>query len=112
MDAHGPGPALVAIVELLVQPGRAAEFRRFETEAARIMQRHGGRIEYMIRPTVAPREPGADETHVVTLPSPERFDACRRDPDLLGLAALRQGAIARTDVTPGAATPGYGGGAP
>ncbi len=50
-SAADAGPPIVLLVQLFIHPGRAAEFRRFETEAARIMRRHSGRIDRVIRPT-------------------------------------------------------------
>jgi len=97
-----PRAGVVLIVELFVHPGREAEFHRFETEAARIMRRHGGRIERVIRPTGPARtEPLPHEIHVVAFPSPAAFEAYRADPELTALAALRESAIARTEVTLG-----------
>jgi uncharacterized protein (DUF1330 family) len=92
----------VLLVELFVRPGRAAEFRRFETEAARVMRRHGGRIERVIRPTGPARGDALPhEIHVVSFESAAGFDAYRADPELARLAPLRESAIARTSVTVG-----------
>jgi hypothetical protein len=54
MTPTGADQPIVLLVELYVHPGRAAEFRRFETAAARIMRRHGGRIDRVIRPLGPP----------------------------------------------------------
>ena len=90
------------LVYLYVHPGREADFRRFEREAARIMARHGGAIERVIRPLASPAgPPPPHEIHVVVFPRREAFAAYRADPELAGLAALRQAAIARTEVTEG-----------
>ena len=35
-------PPIVLVVSLFTHPGRALEFRQFETEAARIMGKYGG----------------------------------------------------------------------
>jgi uncharacterized protein (DUF1330 family) len=99
-------------VHLFAHPGRLAELRRFEGAAARIMARYGGSIERVIRPTAAP--PGRalpDEVHLVWFPSRERFEAYRQDAELAGLAALRQAAIARTEVLIGEPGEPYPGGA-
>jgi hypothetical protein len=94
--------AIVLLVQLFVRPGRATEFRRFETEAARIMRRHGGRIDRVIRPT-GPALPDAlpYEIHLVSFASAAGFEAYRADPELRALTALRESAIVRTDVTVG-----------
>jgi uncharacterized protein (DUF1330 family) len=99
---------VLLVVQLHVRPGREAQFRQFETEAARIMRRHGGRIERVIRVTAAaPGSAMPHEVHAVAFPSLERFEAYRADPDLARLASLRQSAIARTDVVIGQAGEAY-----
>ena len=100
MTSPGNDGAIVLVVSLFVHPGREAEFRRFETSASRIMRRHRGRIDRVIRPTGA----GASvphEIHVVSFASPAAFEAYRADPELRALAPLRESAIARTEVTVG-----------
>jgi hypothetical protein len=93
---------IVLLVELFIHPGRAAEFRQFETAAARIMRRHGGRIDRVIRPTGPPRDRALPhEIHVVSFDTSAGFEAYRADPELLALAPLRESAIARTEVTMG-----------
>jgi hypothetical protein len=99
--------AVVLLVQLFVHPGRAIELRRFETEAARIMRRHGGRIERVIRPVGPQVEATPHEIHVVSFASTAGFDAYRADPELLALAPLRESAIARTEVTVGVDGPLY-----
>jgi hypothetical protein len=94
--------AIVLLVELFVHPGRVAEFRRFETEAARIMRRHGGRIERVIRPTGPGRRDALPhEIHLVAFASAAGLEAYRADPELQALAPLRESAIVRTEVTMG-----------
>jgi NAD(P)-dependent dehydrogenase (short-subunit alcohol dehydrogenase family) len=51
MTTTDGGQPIVLLVELFVRPDRVAEFHRFEREAARIMRRHGGPIDRVIRPT-------------------------------------------------------------
>ena len=96
------GSAVVLVVCLFIRPGRNVAFREFETEAARIMQRYGGLIDRVIRPTVST---GGNvlphEIHIVSFPSLERFEAYQQDQHLAELTSLRQYAIARTEVTIG-----------
>jgi hypothetical protein len=100
MTSAGSEQAIVLVVSLFVHPGREGEFHRFETEAARIMRRHGGRIDRVIRPTGPPPEASRPhEIHVVTFASAAAFEAYRADPELRVLGPLRESAIARTDVT-------------
>jgi hypothetical protein len=92
----------VLLVQLFVHMGREAEFRRFETEAARIMRRHGGRIDRVIRPTGPARGDALPhEVHLVSFPSAAGFEAYRADPELRALGALRESAIARTEILVG-----------
>jgi hypothetical protein len=104
---------IVLVVELFIHPGRVDEFRRFETEAARIMRRHGGRIDRVIRPTGPARPTGLPhEIHLVRFASAAGLEAYRVDPDLRALAPLRESAIARTEITMGVDSPAYDGEAP
>ena len=90
---------IILVVSLFIHAGREAEFRQFETEAARIMKRYGGQIERVIRSTVSALSGVAPhEIHIVSFPSMERFDAYRGDAELAKLAPLRQAAIARTEI--------------
>jgi len=90
---------VVLVVSLFIHSGREAEFRQFETEAARIMKRYGGQIERVIRPTISAQAGVTPhEIHLVSFPSMERVDAYRGDAELGKLASLRQTAIARTEV--------------
>jgi uncharacterized protein (DUF1330 family) len=90
---------VILVASLFIHPGREGEFRQFETEAARIMQKYGGRIERVIRPTASfSSDSPPHEIHIVSFPNVERFDAYRRDADLVTLAPLRQAAITRTEI--------------
>jgi hypothetical protein len=99
---------ILLLVSLFIHPGQEAAFRRFEIEAARIMARHGGRIERVIRPLDGPAgTPLPHEIHLVAFPSREDFAAYRADADLVSLAPLRAAAIARTATTIGVAGEPY-----
>ena len=92
---------IVLIVQLFVAAGHQPEFEEFEAAAARIMERHGGRIERRVatRSERGPDQP--DEVHVVTFPSESAFEDYRLDPELVPLAALRAQAIRKTVVWQG-----------
>jgi len=93
---------LILVVSLFIHPGRGAEFRQFETEAARVMKKYGGQITQVIRPTVSGQpDPSPHEIHIVSFPNLKSFEAYRGDPDLAKLAPLRQAAVARTEVIMG-----------
>ena len=96
---------LVAI--LTVRRDRLGEFQRFERAAAAIMAHYGGAIER----TVAVDAPAAAhyrEVHVVTFPDAAAFAAYRADPELAGLARLRDDTIVATEVLVGEDGPTYG----
>lgn len=93
---------LSLVVVLHVNAGREAEFERFETAAASIMQRHGGAIERRISVDSGGEAAHPAEVHIVTFPDRQAFDRYRNDPDLAPLAALRADAIRETIVWIGA----------
>jgi uncharacterized protein (DUF1330 family) len=93
--------AVVLVVRLFIRPGREVAFREFEIEAARVMQRYGGRIDRVIRASRQEKTLLPHEIHILSFPSLERFEAYREDQHLAKLESLRQSAIARTEVTMG-----------
>ncbi|MCB9564073.1 MAG: DUF1330 domain-containing protein [Kofleriaceae bacterium] len=102
---------MTVVAILTVRAAEAAGFRAYEREAARVMARHGGRIE---RTVVAPG--GGDdatfrEVHVVTFPDAAAFAAYRADPDpaLAALAPRRAAAVIATELLVGADGPDYHG---
>jgi len=99
---------LVAI--LTVRRARLDDFRRFETAAAQIMARHGGRIEraVVLDAPPTPGEPDAlRELHLVRFPDDAALAAYRSDPDLAALAALREAAVISTEIWPATDGPTY-----
>jgi hypothetical protein len=101
-------PGLTLIVLLTIDPDRREDFLRFETSAATIMRRYGGRIERRVSFPSGREPPLPDELHVVTFPDRESFDRYRRDSDLEALAALRARAIRETVVWEGLDLPPFG----
>jgi uncharacterized protein (DUF1330 family) len=93
--------SLVLVVTLEVRRRAAAEFHRYETEAAAIMRTYGGRIERVIELDSEPDAENFREIHVVTFPDAESLDSYRLDPRLTVLAPLRKGAIAHTQIARG-----------
>ncbi len=92
---------LTLVVLLFVDPERKGDFERFESAAARAMNRYGGRLERRIS---FPSSDGATEPHemhVVTFPDRQSFARYRDDPDLRALASVRENAIRRTVVWEG-----------
>jgi uncharacterized protein (DUF1330 family) len=96
-------------VLLFIDPAREQEFERFESSAADIMSRYGGKIERRISfpPADDPSQP--HELHVVTFPDRDSFDSYRRDPELQDLANLRAKAIRQTVVWQGVDSPPFQG---
>lgn len=107
MDHGGAKSGLVLVAALYVNPGRRAEFEEFETAAARIMRRYGAVIERRIG-IVPAEENQPDEVHVVAFPDREAFEGYRADPELQGLAELRQKAIRLTTIWFGGDLPIFG----
>jgi uncharacterized protein (DUF1330 family) len=102
---------LSLVVGIRINPGRAAEYERFENTVAEIIARHGGAIERRIA-----LEPGGDtarpnEVHIVTFPDRAAFERYRADPEIPTLAAQRAEAIQETtywigaDLVPFGASP-------
>lgn len=95
------------VVSLSIHAGREAEFEQFESAAARIMRRYGGRIERRIRSAASAEAPQPYEFHVVTFPDEESLGRYRSDTELKGLAELRARAIRDTTVWRGIELPPF-----
>jgi uncharacterized protein (DUF1330 family) len=97
------GRRYVRVVSLWVHSGQETAFEAFERDAARIMARHGGRIDYAVRLTQPEGAPGPApyELHVVSFPTPAAFDAYAADPDTVALKPLREAIIAKTVLMAG-----------
>lgn len=93
---------IVVIASLHVHPGQEHLLREFESQAIRIMQDHGGRLERAIR-VIDALDGGVvpHEVHLVRFPSEEHFQSYRRDPRLDDLRTIRTAAIARTTILVG-----------
>ncbi len=91
-------PRRLCLVVSLWLRGDVDEFEEFERAAARIMARHGGRMESVVR---CPEGDGPFEVHVVSFPDEAAFQSYRDDPRLQDLQPLRERAISRTEVRRG-----------
>jgi len=98
---------LIIVASLYVHPEHQAEFEQFETAAASIMQRHGGRIERRIGFAASANPDQPHEVHIVAFPDEESFARYRADADLQALAGLRSRAIHRTVVWMGKDLAGF-----
>ena len=87
---------LVAIIT--VRKAAVDKFRAFESHAAKVMKKHGGRIERTVV-VVADGSPELiREIHVVTFPSEAAFTAYRKDEQLAELAHLRDQSVVHTEL--------------
>ena len=93
---------LTLIVLLSVHPGHESEFEQFESAAAQIMGRYGGKLERRIGRTSHSEVGQPDEVHIVTFPDHAAFQRYRADADLASLADLRSRAIRQTTIWYGA----------
>jgi uncharacterized protein (DUF1330 family) len=106
MDDTARRARLVIVAILTPRSGSMEIFREYETKAARIVARHGGAIERTVVEEAA--QPGSiREVHVVCFPDSAAFANYRADPDLASLAALRDAAIAQTELLFGRDGPDY-----
>ncbi len=91
----------IRVVSLWIHPGQEATFEAFEREVARIMARHGGRIDSAVR--VAADQAGVSpfEVHVVSFAGREAAESYATDTETLELRRRRDEIIARTEVLEG-----------
>ncbi|MCC6293257.1 MAG: hypothetical protein IT164_11455 [Bryobacterales bacterium] len=101
-------PRLILVVTLEVRNEAAADFDRFETQAAAILSKRGGRIERVIRLEGSAAPGSFCEVHLVSFPDEAAFNAYRSDPELLALKNLRERAILSTGIVRGQDVPIYG----
>jgi len=87
----------VLVVSLWVHPGQEAAFEAFERKAARLMARHGGRIDQAVRVALGQGE-APHEIHVVSFPDEAAYEAYGADPETLALRENRAQIISATVV--------------
>jgi antibiotic biosynthesis monooxygenase (ABM) superfamily enzyme len=90
----------VLVISLWVHPGQEAAFEAFEREAARLMARHGGRIDQAVRIARGQGE-APHEIHVVSFPDEAAYQAYGADPYTAALREGRAKIISRTAVLEG-----------
>ncbi len=98
---------ITLVVALFIHPDRRAEFESFETQAAEIMSRVGGRIERRIACSTKDDPSAPDEVHLVTFPDVESYNRYRESSELQALASLRASAIRKTVVWRGTELPPF-----
>lgn len=83
-------------VLIYLKPGQAEAFRAYEDGALPRLERYGGRVECMFKPTrVAGELELPDEVHLLSFESEEGFERYRADPQVAALGALREASVAR-----------------
>src|SRR5713101_8699915 len=98
---------ITLVVALFIHPNRHAEFESFETQAAEIMSRVGGRIERRIACSSKDDPSAPDEVHLVSFPDVDSYNRYRELPELKALASLRTIAIRKTIVWRGTELPAF-----
>ena len=93
----------VRVVSLWIHPGQEGAFDAFERDAARIIARHGGRIDSAVRltPSRAAQDATPYELHIVSFPDEAAADSYANDPETLVLREKRGRIISRTEVMTG-----------
>jgi len=94
---------MILVVTLVVRVEALESFTRFECEAAKIMARHGGKIERAMRMAVEPSTQTFREIHWVSFASAEGFAAYRADEALKPWLSLRDAAVAKMEILSGEA---------
>lgn len=104
-------PRYVRVVSLWIHPGQEAAFEAFERDAVRIMAKHGGRIDSVVRLAPAdgarPQDATPYELHIVGFPDKAAADSYANDPETAALSERRSRIIARTVVMAGRAVGPY-----
>ena len=61
-------------VLIYLKPGKEALFHKYERQAARVMERHNGRFEQIIKPTTVSGDlPLPDEIHILSFATADGF---------------------------------------
>jgi antibiotic biosynthesis monooxygenase (ABM) superfamily enzyme len=98
MVAGGSTKPFTLVALLRVRAEALADFRAFEEQAARVMARHGGRIEraLVLEPS---GEPGVlKELHLVRFRSEADFESYRADAALAAALPLRERSVIGTEI--------------
>lgn len=86
------------VASLWLKTDDVAAFESFERAAARVMAKHGGRIDHVVRRADIERGDGPFEVHVVSFPDWRSFDAYRADADFKALLPQRERLMSRTEI--------------
>ena len=100
---------MILLATLTVHPDRVEAYKDYERLAARIMAKHGGRIERVVELAPDPEDQFYRETHLVTFPDKNALTAYRNNPDFMALASRRESCILATAIRYGEEGAGYHG---
>ena len=83
-------------VLIYLKPGKEALFHKYERQAARVMERHNGRFEQIIKPTTVSGDlPLPDEIHILSFATADGYTRYRQDPESEKLTPLRLESVDR-----------------
>ena len=90
---------LIPVVSLWLKNENVADFEVCEGRAARVLEKHGGRIELAVRIKKQAGDAGKPfEIHVVSFPNEKKFADYQADSETRRLAEQRDEIIARIEI--------------
>lgn len=95
------------IASIWLKNGDVERYEAFERAAARVMSKHGGRIERALRIGRSNVPDAPFEVHLTSFPDAAAYAAYQIDPETRELAALRAAVIARMVIHSGSELPPY-----
>jgi uncharacterized protein (DUF1330 family) len=98
---------MLLVATLTVHPDKIETFHDYERRVAKIMTKHGGRIERVIVLEKDPEDHYYRECHVVSFTDTAALTSYRNDPGFKALAALRESCILATAIRYGSAGEDY-----
>lgn len=98
---------ILLLATLTVHPDRVDVFHDYERRAAKIMRKHGGRIERVVALEPNPEDRYYREFHLVSFPDRAALAAYRDDAEFRALATMRESCILATAIRYGSAGTDY-----
>ena len=93
---------LYLVVSIWINDERLGEFEAYEQQAAKLLEKHGGRIERAVRVENSVNAENAPfEIHFVSFPNEQKFADYRADSKTRQTADLRERIIVRTEIFSG-----------
>jgi len=107
-----PDPVEVYVVLIWVKPGQLETLHEYETQAAPLIERHGGQFKTVMSVSGVGEGSGfdraPDEVHVLEFPDPDAFAHYRADPDSQAIGHLRDASVERAIFLQGNAVALFG----